>query len=337
MNNDIAIKVENVSKKYTISSSKERISFGEGIRRFFKGSKTAQEEFYALKNISFEIKKGESVGIIGQNGAGKSTLLKILSRVTEPTEGRIEINGTLASVLEVGMGFHPELTGRENVYLSGSMLGMQKKHIESKFDKIVEFSGVQKFIDTPVKHYSSGMYVRLAFSVVANIDADILLFDEVLSVGDLEFQIKCRKKIRELVEKKTILLVSHNIEETINLCHRLYLMKNGEVFHNNTKETYNKYLTDSYETSNLKTNDNIGKVRLKNEERSIYKDFTEKNKSISNDIIRINSVYLKNEMLPNESKIYINNNFSVNIIFEVLKSNTYYDIGIFLSNLNNVF
>jgi lipopolysaccharide transport system ATP-binding protein len=248
MQNNLAIKVTNLSKKYSIGKNENNLSLAERLRYLFRKKKEQenQEEFYALKDINFEIKKGEAVGIIGRNGAGKSTLLKILSRVTEPTEGKVEIYGTVASVLEVGMGFHPELTGRENVYLSGTMMGIPKKQLEAKFDEIVEFAGVEKFIDTPVKHYSSGMYVRLAFSVVANVDADILLFDEVLSVGDLAFQMKCGKKIKELAEqKKTMVLVSHNTFDIQKMCQKIYVFELGKIEKEGTIEVQSDYI---YET-----------------------------------------------------------------------------------------
>ncbi len=244
---DIAVKIKDLSKKYYIRSHDVSLSITDRLRyKFIKNRIPISEnnEFYALQDISLEIKKGEVVGIIGKNGAGKSTLLKILSRVTEPTFGRVEIFGTIASVLEVGVGFHPELTGRENVFLYGTMLGLQKKSIRKIFDKIVDFAEVRQFIDTPVKHYSSGMYMRLAFSVVANIDADILLFDEVLSVGDLAFQIKCREKIQHLASKKhTIIIVSHNINDINSLCSRVVFIDKGKLIEsNNTKLTVSGYL-----------------------------------------------------------------------------------------------
>jgi len=197
---ELAIKVQGLSKEYSIGLNKSD-SFRESFNRWIKyliGKKVEGETFMALKDISFEVKKGEAVGIIGKNGAGKSTLLKILSRITEPTKGRIEINGRVSSLLEVGTGFHPELTGRENIYLNGTILGMTRREVKSKFEEIVDFSGVEKFIDTPVKRYSSGMIVRLAFSVAAHLEPEILIIDEVLAVGDAEFQKKCLGKIHLL-------------------------------------------------------------------------------------------------------------------------------------------
>ena len=190
-----------------------------------------REEFWALKDVSFEVRRGEVLGIIGRNGAGKSTLLKILARITEPTKGRIEIRGRVASLLEVGTGFHPELTGRENIYLNGSILGMSRVEIRRKFDEIVNFAEVQKFLDTPVKRYSSGMYVRLAFAVAAHLDPEILIVDEVLAVGDVEFQKKCMGKMQSVSEEsgRTVLFVSHNMQAVRQMCQRVLLLKRGEV------------------------------------------------------------------------------------------------------------
>jgi lipopolysaccharide transport system ATP-binding protein len=188
-----------------------------------------KDRFWALRNVSFEVKKGERLAIMGCNGAGKSTLLKIMSRVTAPTEGRIRIRGRVASLLEVGTGFHPELTGRENIYLNGAILGMKKHEITAKFDDIVEFSGLPEFIDTPVKRFSSGMFVRLAFAVAAHLDSDILIADEVLAVGDAKFQAKCLGKMRDVSEKdgRTVLFVSHNAQAVAGLCNRGIILDHG--------------------------------------------------------------------------------------------------------------
>ncbi|MCF6298173.1 MAG: ABC transporter ATP-binding protein, partial [Flavobacteriaceae bacterium] len=194
-------------------------------------SNQTKESFWALKDINFEIKQGEAVGIIGRNGAGKSTLLKILSRITEPTTGRFEINGRVSSLLEVGTGFHPELSGRENIFLNGTILGMKRAEIKTKFDEIVAFSGVEKFIDTPVKHYSSGMKVRLAFSVAAHLEPEILIVDEVLAVGDAEFQKKCLGKMDDVSknEGRTVIFVSHNLGAVQNLCSKGLLLQDGAI------------------------------------------------------------------------------------------------------------
>ncbi|MFM6218866.1 MAG: polysaccharide ABC transporter ATP-binding protein, partial [Dolichospermum sp.] len=189
------------------------------------------EEFWALKDVSFEIKQGDRVGIIGRNGAGKSTLLKILSRITEPTTGSIKIKGRVASLLEVGTGFHPELTGRENIFLNGAILGMGKEEIKRKFDEIVAFAEVEKFLDTPVKRYSSGMYVRLAFAVAAHLEPEILIVDEVLAVGDAQFQKKCLGKMEDVgKEGRTVIFVSHNLVSITSLCNRAIFLKNGRYY-----------------------------------------------------------------------------------------------------------
>ena len=206
----------------------------------------SQEDFWALKDVSFEIRRGEVVGIIGRNGAGKSTLLKVLSRITEPTSGRARIRGRVASLLEVGTGFHPELTGRENIFLNGAILGMSRKEVRSKFDEIVGFAEVEQFIDTPVKHYSSGMYLRLAFAVAAHLESDILIVDEVLAVGDASFQKKCLGKMEETSQQgRTILFVSHNLAAVNQLCGRALWLADGRVAgEGQTFEVVAKYLRD---------------------------------------------------------------------------------------------
>lgn len=233
------ISAENLGKKYIIShkgsaDSTFREMITENAKKIFKGKlfkNSTKEEFWALKNLSLKINKGDRVGIIGRNGAGKSTLLKLLSRITEPTEGIIRIRGKLASLLEVGTGFHPELSGRENIYLNGAVLGMKRSEIKKKFDDIVEFSGVENFLDTPVKRYSSGMYVRLAFAVAANLETEILLIDEVLAVGDADFQKKCLGKMENISKKegRTVLFVSHNMPMISSLCPRCILLDNGNI------------------------------------------------------------------------------------------------------------
>ena len=246
------IVAENLSKRYLIghrlSSSgkynymalrdtigREVSNFGRKAADLIRGRQVVQgdeiEEFWALKDVSFEVKKGEVLGIVGRNGAGKSTLLKILSRITEPTEGRVSLRGRVSSLLEVGTGFHPELTGRENIFLNGAILGMTQREIRKKFDEIVAFSGVERFLDTPAKHYSSGMYVRLAFAVAAHLEPEILVVDEVLAVGDVEFQKKCVGKMNEVSKSqgRTILFVSHNMEAISKLCTHGILFEAGRI------------------------------------------------------------------------------------------------------------
>ena len=242
------IKIEELGKKYLLAhrSPQRYIALrdvlvdrakrlGRRLRHPFARSareeNMAVEDFWALSDLSFEVKEGERVGIIGRNGAGKSTLLKVLSRITEPTTGRVSLRGRVASLLEVGTGFHPELTGRENIYLNGAILGMSKAEIRRNFDAIVDFAGVEKFLDTPVKRYSSGMYVRLAFAVAAHLDTEILMIDEVLAVGDAEFQKKCMGKMDEVSHKqgRTILFVSHNMGAVSQLCNRVVCLERGRV------------------------------------------------------------------------------------------------------------
>ncbi len=243
---DSVILVENIGKKYIIGHQKQEryTALRDVITEKFKsfGRKLLSpvsevienqdefEEFWALKDVSFEVKQGDRVGIIGRNGAGKSTLLKVLSRITEPTEGRISIKGRVASLLEVGTGFHPELTGRENIFLNGAILGMSRGEIKRKFDEIVDFAEVEKFIDTPVKRYSSGMYVRLAFAVAAHLEPEILIVDEVLAVGDAQFQKKCLGKMDDVSkEGRTVLFVSHNIAAIKSLCNRGIWLQGGQI------------------------------------------------------------------------------------------------------------
>ncbi|MDR1649815.1 MAG: ATP-binding cassette domain-containing protein [Synergistaceae bacterium] len=241
------IKIENLGKKYMLAHKQLRKYIAlrdvlmdrakrlgrRWLHPFSDGAANAPgtEEFWALSDASFDVKRGDRVGIIGRNGSGKSTLFKILSRITEPTTGRVSIKGRIASLLEVGTGFHPELTGRENVYLNGAILGMSKVEIQKNFDAIVDFAGVEQFLDTPVKHYSSGMYVRLAFAVAAHLDTEILLIDEVLAVGDAEFQKKCMGKMDEVSHKegRTILFVSHNMGAIRQLCKRVVHLGHGKI------------------------------------------------------------------------------------------------------------
>src|SRR5882724_786372 len=247
---DAAIVVENLSKSYLIGHqtgpreqytalrdviAREVRNFARKGLDFIGGREIVQgdevEQFWALRDVSFEVKRGEVLGIVGRNGAGKSTLLKILSRITEPDRGRAVVRGRVASLLEVGTGFHPELTGRENIFLNGAILGMTRAEIRKKFDEIVAFAEVDKFLDTPVKRYSSGMYVRLAFAVAAHLEPEILLVDEVLAVGDAEFQKKCLGKMRDVSNQdgRTVLFVSHNMAAIKTLCKEVILLDNGKV------------------------------------------------------------------------------------------------------------
>lgn len=269
----IAIEIKNLSKAYqlgvigtgTLSRDLERwyakvrgredpfLKIGETNDRTTKGG---SDIVWSLKEINFQIEQGDAVGIIGRNGAGKSTLLKLLSRVTSPTTGEINVKGRIASLLEVGTGFHPELTGRENIFLNGAILGMRKKEITRKFDEIVEFAGVERYIDTPVKRYSSGMYVRLAFAVAAHLESEILIVDEVLAVGDAEFQKKCLGKMSDVRgEGRTVLFVSHNMSSIQNLCNEALLLQNGSIIESGICEN----VISTYLMVNNKTNSDIQK------------------------------------------------------------------------------
>ncbi|HEX8429502.1 ABC transporter ATP-binding protein [Hymenobacter sp.] len=316
---DIAIKVENLGKLYrlgevgtgTISHDLNRwwarmrgkedpfAMVGETNDRTTKGG---SEYVWSLKDINFEVKEGEVLGIIGRNGAGKSTLFKILSKVTTPTTGKIKIKGRIASLLEVGTGFHPELTGRENIFLNGAILGMTKAEIHAKFDEIVDFSGVERYIDTPVKRYSSGMYVRLAFAVAAFLEPEILIVDEVLAVGDAEFQKKCLGRMKDVSvnDGRTVLFVSHDLNAVSQLCTHSLILKNGQVEYDGiTSEVVAKYLNQdrtspSYISSeNNKDTDFIREIHIKNIDGDISPIFH------SNESIVVNFKLNKNVLNKN--------------------------------------
>lgn len=347
----IAIKVENLSKAYrlgeigtgTISRDLERwfakirgredpfLKVGETNDRTKRGN---SDVVWSLRDINFEIKQGDAVGIIGRNGAGKSTLLKILSRVTSPSTGKISGKGRIASLLEVGTGFHPELTGRENIFLNGAILGMRKREIQRKFDEIVDFAGVDRYVDTPVKRYSSGMYVRLAFAVAAHLESEILIVDEVLAVGDVDFQKKCLGKMDEVSNGhgKTVLFVSHNMAALDSLCKSALLLKNGQLEDFNiTSEVIKRYLEEkstSLTPQNIKNRKGNGKIRIEHlicldDHGSITTQFktgdtisvqVTLNKRSENLVFNaVASLYNQNELLiTNFSNIYSGQSFSPN-------------------------
>ncbi|MFA4942878.1 MAG: ABC transporter ATP-binding protein [Patescibacteria group bacterium] len=282
------IEVKNIGKKYNIShrqggylTLRDVLTnvFSNPFRFLKQKAKvvaglTKTEEFWALKDISFNVEKGEVIGIIGHNGAGKSTLLKILSQITPPTTGEIRIDGRVGSLLEVGTGFHPELTGRENIFLNGAILGMERSKIIEKFDEIVEFSGVEKFLDTPVKHYSSGMYVRLAFSVAAHMEPDVLIIDEVLAVGDAEFQKKCLGKMDEITKKegRTILFVSHNLVAVQQICNKCLLLEEGKIVdYGSVEKMVTRYMNSDNSVrlydDQIKKNAQITKISVLNSQK----------------------------------------------------------------------
>ena len=325
--NDIAIKVENISKIYRIGLKEEmHDSFAGTVLEFLRsplrnyrkyrslyrfddinpdsGSNSdsnSSDIIWAVKDVSFEVKQGEVVGIIGRNGAGKSTLLKILCRITDPTSGRAEIRGRVSSLLEVGTGFHQELTGRENIYLNGTILGMTKRGVDLKFDEIVDFSGVEKFIDTPVKRYSSGMSVRLAFSVAAHLEPEILLIDEVLAVGDADFQKKCLNKMQDIGQQgRTVLFVSHNMPAVTRLCHRAILLNEGKI----EEDGLSNQIVSTYLTSDLGTTG--------------AREWPDPAKAPAGDVARLRSVRVLTEEGRITDSIDIRRPFSIEMEYEVL-------------------
>jgi len=323
--NKSVIKVENLSKEYRFGvighgtlykdvqswwakiRGKEDPNTKVTLHSLQSSPALTGERFWALKDISFEVKEGEVLGIIGRNGAGKSTLLKILSRVTTPTEGHVKIRGRISSLLEVGTGFHPELTGRENVYLNGMIHGMTKTEINDEFDEIVDFSGIERFIDTPVKRYSSGMKVRLGFAVAAHLEPEVLIIDEVLAVGDVEFRQKCMEKMRDVSEGgRTVLFVSHRMSAIRQLCHRGILLEGGKIIHRGPiDEVVDKYLLSS------STDQNVNEDILP---RMHYYDNTEL------EIYRIEMLDMDGRMI-NTPKI--SQDFFLKIYVKFLKSGTY--------------
>jgi lipopolysaccharide transport system ATP-binding protein len=306
------IKVRNLSKKYSIgaldapyATLRETLTgmARAPLRMLRRTGRSADDTIWALKDVDFEVKPGEVVGIIGRNGAGKSTLLKILSRITEPTSGEVDLYGRVASLLEVGTGFHPELTGRENIFLNGSILGMKRTEIESKFDEIVAFSEVEKFLDTPVKRYSSGMYVRLAFAVAAHLEPEILVVDEVLAVGDAQFQKKCLGKMGEVARKgRTVLFVSHNMVAVKSLCSRAILLSGGRTARDGgVDDVVNGYLRDA---------DGIGRTGIiPDDAPRLY----------GTDEAKLRSVRLT-DLEDNEiSQLYLGQPCRVHMVFDVFK------------------
>ena len=323
---DIAIRLEKVNKIYRLGVQEESEdsllnSFGKMIRSPLKNYRkyrslydfsdfdfdnpdtaTDSNILWALRDVSFDVFKGEIVGIIGRNGAGKSTLLKILSKITPPAKGRVEIHGRTSSLLEVGTGFHPELTGRENVYLNATILGMRKKEVDRKFDEIVEFSGVEKFLDTPVKRYSSGMRVRLAFAVAAHLEPEILIIDEVLAVGDAAFQEKCLSKMQDVgAEGRTVFFVSHNMQAVTRLCDRVIQLKDGQVFADGpAAEMVANYMHEGSSSAS---------------ERS----WADIETAPGAEIVRLRSVRIKNEQGETSPSIDIRTSVGFEMTFDVIK------------------
>ncbi len=315
------LEIQNVGKKYLIKHEEQQpyLSLRDSVTGIFK-SKSSKEEFWALKDVNFTVNPGESLGIIGKNGAGKSTLLKILSRITPPTTGKIISRGRIASLLEVGTGFHPELSGRENIFMNGSILGMRKAEILKNFDAIVDFSGVEKFLDTPLKHYSSGMQLRLAFAVAAFLENEILIIDEVLAVGDAEFQKKCMGKMGEVASSgRTVLFVSHNMAAVKSLCENGLLLENGEVkLEGKINEVLDLYNSDNIESNTYYDTSNFGDRKRGLKQIYIKSVNIHKNLYSPNDKFQIDIQLNKNEVLFNNKEIHL-----AVFIFDILQNNVY--------------
>lgn len=314
--NNLIIEINNVSKCYTLAHEQQdryttlREVMAKKAKSIFslnnnqkKGPSSQKEDFWALRDVSFGLRAGDRVGIIGRNGAGKSTLLKVLSRITEPTKGSIRIKGRVASLLEVGTGFHPELTGRENVFLNGAILGMSRNDVRNKFDEIVAFAEVEKFLDTPVKRYSSGMYVRLAFAVAAHLEPEILIVDEVLAVGDAQFQKKCLGKMEDVSkgEGRTLLFVSHNMASIQKLCNDAVLMDKGQmIFHGATQAAVNLYLNKNKQVDNVWSHrQGNGKVKL------VSMSLEAENGSARHEFIMGEDIYFRMKVQFNEDANFI--------------------------------
>jgi lipopolysaccharide transport system ATP-binding protein len=327
MSDNPAIRVSHLGKKYTIGGPQEKYrTFRDAIVNSAKApfrrlsSSEPPQEFWALKDVSFDVEPGEVVGIIGRNGAGKSTLLKILSRITSPTEGTVDLYGRVGSLLEVGTGFHPELTGRENIFLSGSILGMKKREIDSKLDEIVKFSEIEKFLDTPAKRYSSGMYVRLAFAVASHLETEILLIDEVLAVGDAQFQEKSLGKMGDVATKegRTVLFVSHNMAAVNKLCPRSLLLHNGGII----KDDSSKEVIDLYSNQN-----SILKAFI---------DWSQKtNAPTDGEVIIVTSISILNRNGISNSTIYAEEPFWIVLEYEILKPVKNCWLGFSINTYNN--
>jgi len=307
-----AIRVDGLGKRYRLGTRERYLSLRDSLSRAAKrpmqwlrretDSASKPESFWALKDVTFEVGHGEVVGIIGRNGAGKSTLLKILSRITEPTAGQVELYGRVGSLLEVGTGFHPELTGRENIYLNGAILGMKREEIARKFDEIVAFAGVEKFLDTAVKHFSSGMYMRLAFAVAAHLEPEILVVDEVLAVGDAEFQKKCLNKMEETGRSgRTVLFVSHNMPSITRLCGRCILLDEGAVRRDGpSAEVAADYLRSGAGTS-------------------AFREWTDPRRMPGDDVARLHRVRVLDDARENKAVLDIRRPIGIEIEFEVLR------------------
>ncbi len=302
----MVVNVENITKKYLVKNKES-----SGFRSIFSPKSTS--EFYALKGVDFSINQGDRLAIIGNNGAGKSTLLKILSRITSPTTGSITIKGKVASLLEVGTGFHPELSGRENIYLNGAILGMKKQEIDSNFDQIVDFAGtqIQNFLDTPVKRYSSGMYVRLGFAIAAHLNPDILIVDEVLAVGDIDFQKKSLSKMQEVSkQERTIIFVSHNLTAVSNLCNKTLYLERGKMKEfGETGSILNNYLAEHQKNILIQSYDKLDEAP-------------------GNDLIRLKYAKLEPKLFPNQEYLDVRNSYTLQFEFWNLQADVHLNLSL---------
>ncbi len=315
-----AISINNISKKYILNHKQnDQSNFRETFAGFFGGmfsnkeAEETKEVFWALKDISFDIEKGDRIGVVGANGAGKSTLLKILSRITEPTHGEVKVNGRMASLLEVGTGFHPELTGRENIFLNGAILGMKQNEIKAQFDEIVSFAGVEKFLDTPVKRYSSGMYVRLGFAIAAHLEPEILIVDEVLAVGDSEFQKKCIGKMKDLSGSgRTLIFVSHNATAVQSLCNKAAFLRKGRLAkYGEVDEVLHDYMSS------------ISKFQLK-------QNWETPEIAPGNDQVRIKTIEILPEYINGSKNIDVRTPLKINFEFWNMLESAHLNLSIFL-------
>ncbi len=345
-----AIRVTEISKEYMIDYSHTN-SFKELVmRKLFPGSQNnikSRKNILALDNLSFEVKKGEVLGIIGKNGAGKSTLLKVLSGITRPTSGKIEIFGRMSSILDIGIGFHPELTGRENIYLSGELNGLNRKEIRKRMGEIIDFSGVEKFIDTPVKYYSSGMFLRLAFSVFTGIDSDILLLDEVMSVGDAEFQLKSSRKLQSMFgQGKTIVLVSHNPTDMVKLCSRVMILEEGRIREEGVpgkvvvdymEDSIMEVLEASMVKPETKETGSVGtefKPELKKPKIRNHLHWDDPNTAPGNDFFKLREIQVRNETRTVEEKIYVDEKIIIELKFEKQDITETINIALNINDIN---
>jgi lipopolysaccharide transport system ATP-binding protein len=334
MGSEIVLKVQNVSKCYE-TSRRPQHSVKQGVfewlhRLVGKEPNTNENDFWALHDVSFELHKGETLGLIGANGAGKSTLLKIISGIAYPTSGTVETWGRVASILEIGTGFHPDLSGRENVYLSGMLLGMTREQVNERYNAILEFSGLADFIDSPVKHYSSGMYIRLAFSIIAFLEADIMIFDEVIAVGDAEFTMKCKKKIESLIcEGKTMLIASHNMSELFNYCTRTIWLKNGRIYSKGeTGLEVTQYLEELFDKEEAK------RISLKANRDLTNQEWNNPSEAPANEDMSLRKFSITGQTPDNERVFLANESLTISFEYQLMFNERVEALGIGIRSMD---